>query len=339
MFKKVSPNLKFFLGSFFLSLPFWWGTNVAQKNLEDFLFWSQILNRPQIFSAQIAERSEGWRRTNVLRVVPEKKLIFSKPVRNWQVENLKLTAESGISLLVNSQGNQEILFDKDSDEKLPIASLTKLITANIVLEHYDLSQIIEISHQAVGEEGNSGEFKIGETLTVENLIYSLLIESSNDAAEALTEVIGKDAMVDLMNLETKAIGMENTRFFNPTGLEPDEPDGPINYSSTRDLVKLTAYLLKTDPEILRISALPEYDLYTLDNVFHHKLINTDELLKEIPDAVASKTGWTPQAQGCLLLAIKAPQNNGVIVNVILGSPDRFGEMKELINWIKTAYKW
>ena len=159
MFKKVSPNLKFFLGSFFVSLPFWWGINVAQKNLEDFLFWSQIAKNPQILSAEI---------------VPEKKLIFSKPVRNWQVENLKLTAESGISLLVNSQGNQEILFDKDSDEKLPIASLTKLITANIVLEHYDLSQIIEISHQAVGEEGNSGEFKIGETLTAENLIYSLL---------------------------------------------------------------------------------------------------------------------------------------------------------------------
>jgi len=339
MFKKVSPNLKFFLGSFFLSLPFWWGTNVAQKNLEDFLFWSQILNRPQIFSAQIAERSEGWRRTNVLRVVPEKKLIFSKPVRNWQVENLKLTAESGISLLVNSQGNQEILFDKDSDEKLPIASLTKLITANIVLEHYDLSQIIEISHQAVEEEGNSGEFKIGETLTVENLLYSLLIESSNDAAEALTEVIGKDAMVDLMNLETKAIGMENTRFFNPTGLEPDNPNGPINYSTTKDLATFAAYLLKTNPKILEISTFSEYSLYSPEGIFHHKLTNTNELLGEFSGIIGSKTGWTPQAQGCLLLAIKAPKDRGVIINIILGSPNRFEEMKKLINWLNEVYQW
>ena len=328
MLKKTSPNLKFFFGAFFISLPFWWGTNVAQKNLEDFLFWSQIAKNPQIFSAQI---------------VPEKKLIFSKPVRNWQVENLKITAESGISVLVDSQGNQEILFDKDSDEKLPIASLTKLITADIVLEHYDLSQIIEISHQAVGEEGNSGQFKIGETLTVENLLYSLLIESSNDAAEALTEVIGKDAMVDLMNLETKAIGMENTRFFNPTGLEPDNPNGPINYSSTKDLATFAAYLLKTNPKILEISTFSEYNLYSPEGIFHHKLTNTNELLGESASwrtrIIGSKTGWTPQAQGCLLLAIKSPQNNGVIVNVILGSPDRFGEMKELINWIRTAYKW
>jgi D-alanyl-D-alanine carboxypeptidase len=328
MFKKVSPNLKFFLASFFISLPFWWGTNVAQKNLEDFLFWSQIVNRPQIFSAQI---------------VPEKKLMFSKPVRNWQVENLEITAESGISLLVDSQGNQEILFDKDSNEKLPIASLTKLITADIVLEHYDLSQIIEISHQAVEEEGNSGEFKIGETLTVENLIYSLLIESSNDAAEALTEVIGKDAMVDLMNLETKAMGMENTRFFNPTGLEPDNPNGPINYSSTKDLATFVAYLLKTNPKILEISTFSEYNLYSPEGIFHHKLTNTNELLGESASwrtrIIGSKTGWTPQAQGCLLLAIKAPKDRGVIINIILGSPDRFDEMKKLINWIGEAYQW
>jgi len=330
MLKKISLNLKFFLLSFFLSLPIFWGTNVGQKNLEDFLFRSQIVSHPQIFSAQIAERSEGWRRTNVLRVVP---------VRNWQAENLKIEAKSGISLLVDSQGNQEILFDKDSDEKLPIASLTKLITANIVLEHYDLSQIIEISHQAVGEEGNSGQFKIGETLTVENLLYSLLIESSNDAAEALTEVIGKDAMVDLMNLEARAIGMENTRFFNPTGLEPDNPNGPINYSSTKDLATFVAYLLKTNPKILEISTFSEYNLYSPEGIFHHKLTNTNELLGEFSGAIASKTGWTPQAQGCLLLAIKAQNGRGVIINIILGSPDRFEEMKKLINWIGEAYQW
>jgi len=324
MLRKISPNLKFFLGSFFVSLPFWWGLNVGQKNLEDFLFWSQIVNRPQIFTAQI---------------VPEKKLIISKPVRNWQIENLKNEAKSGISVLVDNKGNQEILFDKDINEKLPIASLTKLITADIVLEHYDLSQIIEISHQAVVEEGNSGQFKIGETLTVENLLYSLLIESSNDAAEALTEVIGKDAMVDLMNLEVRAIGMENTRFFNPTGLEPDNPNVPINYSTTKDLATLVAYLLKTNPKVLEISTFSEYNLYSPEGIFHHKLKNTNELLGEFSGIIGGKTGWTPQAQGCLLLAIKAPKDRGVIINIILGSPDRFEEMKKLINWIGEAYQW
>jgi D-alanyl-D-alanine carboxypeptidase len=67
--------------------------------------------------------------------------------------------------------------------------------------------------------------------------------------------------------------------------------------------------------------------------------NTNEILKDFPEIIGSKTGWTPEAQGCLLLVIKAPQNRGVIINVILGSPDRFGEMKELINWSYSAYKW
>ena len=211
------------------------------------------------------------------------------------------------------------------------------MTADIVWENYDLSQLIEISSNAVKEEGDSGNFKIGESFTVKNLLYPLLIESSNDAAEALTEVIGKEAFVELMNLQAESFGLQNTQFFNPTGLEPDKPDGPINYSTAKDLAKLTAYLLKTNPEILEISALPEYDLYTSDGIFHHKLLNTDELLKEIPGVMGSKTGWTPQAQGCLILVVKAPNNNGVLINVILGSPNRFAEMKKLINWVGEAY--
>lgn len=324
MLKKISPNLKTFLISFLLSLPFWWGLNVFQKSLEDFLFWSEVTNNPQVFLAQI---------------VPEKKSITPKLVRNWRIENLKITAESAISILIDSQGNQDILFDKHTDEKLPIASLTKLMTAYIVWENYDLSQLIEISRKAVKEEGNSGDFKIGESLTVEALLYSLLIESSNDAAAALTEVIGEEPFVDLMNLEAKTLGIENTHFFNSTGLEPDNPDELVNYSTTEDLVKLTAYLLKTNSKILEISALPEYDLYSLDGVFHHRLRNTNELLAEFSGIIGSKTGWTPQAQGCLLLVNKVPKNRGVIINVVLGSPDRFEEMRKLINWIGEAYQW
>jgi len=322
--RKISSNLKFFLGSFFLSLPFWWSLNIFQKNLEDFLFRSAVSDNPQIFTAQIAAQKE---------------LIEIKPARNWRIDNLNVEAKSAISVLVDSQGSQKIIFEKEGDEKLPIASVTKLMTADIVAENYDLSQPVEISKKAVKEEGDSGNFKIGETLTTKGLLYSMLIESSNDAAEALTEVIGEEAFVDLMNLQTRAIGMENTHFVNPTGLDSDNPQGAVNYSSAKDLVKLTSYLLKTNPEIFKISALPEYDLYTSDNVFHHKLINTDELLNGLSDAIASKTGWTPLAQGCLLLAIKAPNNKGIVINVILGSPDRFGEMQKLIDWVNSAYQW
>lgn len=324
MLRKTSLNLKVLFSSFFLSLPFWWTTNIFQKDLENFLFESEISGNPQIFTAQIAAQS--------------KPLMF-KVSRNWRIENLKLKAEGAISILVDSKINQQILFNENIDERLPIASLTKLMTADVVFENYDLSQIVKISHRAVKEEGSTGELKIDEELSVENLLYSLLIESSNDAAVALVEVIGEEAFVGLMNLQAKAIGMENTKFINPTGLDPDDSGGPINYSSARDLVKLMNFIMKTNPKILEISALPEYDLYSPDNTFHHKLINTSGLLSEIDGVVASKTGWTPEAEGCLALAIKAPNNRGTIINVILGSPDRFGEMRKLIKWVKEAHQW
>ena len=328
MFKKISLNLKLFLGAFFLSLPFWWSVNIFQKNLEDFFFKFETVDGPQIFAAQI--------------VIPQK-ISSEAPLRNWIIDNLKIDAKSAISVFVDSQGKEKIIFEKSVDEKLPIASLTKLMTADIVWEKYDLSQSIQISAEAVKavkEEGASGNFKTGENLKVENLIHSLLIESSNDAAEALTEVIGREAFVSLMNLQaTSTIGMRNTSFVNPTGLDPDEPNGPINYSTARDLAKLTSYLYQKYPQILQISALPEYDLYTSEGIFHHKAINTDGLLGKVPGILGSKTGLTPAAGGCLVLVQKSPNNKGVIINVILGSADRFGEMKKLIDWVGQAYQW
>ncbi len=165
------------------------------------------------------------------------------------------------------------------------------------------------------------------------------MESSNDATAALTEVVGKTAFVDLMNLIAKNLNMKNTYFIDAMGLDPDEPDGPINYSTAEDLAKLTINLLQTKPKILEISGLPEYNLYSASDVFHHKIENTNELLGEIPGIIGGKTGWTPEAKGCLLLVTKVPQSRGIAINVVLGSSDRFKEMKKLVEWLKEAYKW
>lgn len=314
---------KIFLISFILSLPFWWGVNVFEKEIEDFLFWKAMADNPQLLTAQI---------------IQEEKLESLKPIRDRNVEDLKIEAESVISVLSTKPGLVDrVLFKKDVSKKLPIASLTKLMTANVVLEYYDLSEEIRISKEAVAQEEDFGKLKVGKTFPVKYLLYPLLMESSNDAAYALTELIGQESFVALMNLEAKSLGMENTHFFNPTGLDPDNPADPLNYSTAEDLVELTKDLLKNQPLIWEILSTPKFDLYGPE------LINTNEFLGETTGLgvkiIGGKTGWTPEAKGCLLLVVKAPRNKGEIINIILGSEDRFGEMKKLINWLNQAYRW
>ena len=320
----MSKNFNFFLIAFFVSLLFWWGVNVSGEKLENFFFWQEISENPQIFTAQL----------NL-----EKKLENLKPVRNREIGDLEIGAKSAISVLINNEGNPRILFEKGGDKRLPIASLTKLMTVSVVLENYDLTEKVEISKEAVLQESEFGNLKIGEEFFVKDLLYPLLMESSNDAAYALSETIGEEEFVDLMNIKAANLGLENTFFLNPTGLDPDNLSDLTNYSTAKDLVKLTNYLLKNQPLIWDILGTFEFDLYSSDGVLHHRLKNTNELLKEGANIIGGKTGWTPQAQGCLLLVYGTPQNRGKIINVILGSEDRFGEMKKLINWLNQVYRW
>lgn len=315
--------IRLFLISFMVSLFFWWGVNFTGEELENFFFWREISQNPQIFTAQLSL---------------EKKLESLKPSRNKETEDLEIKAEGAISVLINSGGEDKILFQKEGSRKLPIASLSKLMTALIILENYNLSKEVEISKEAVSQESEFGNLKIGEKFSVKELLYPLLMESSNDAAYALAETIGEKEFVDLMNIKTADLGLEKTFFVNPTGLDPDNLSELTNYSTAQDLVKLSNYLLKNQPIIWEFLKTKEFDLYLSDGVFHHKLNNTNELLGELPQ-IGGKTGWTPQAKGCLLLVLNAPRNKGKMVSVILGSDDRFGEMKKLINWIDEAYYW
>jgi D-alanyl-D-alanine carboxypeptidase len=266
-----------------------------------------------------------------------------KPFHSRQAEDLKVGAEAAISIFFDpSQGRKKILFEKEANKKLPIASLTKLMTANIVLENYDLSQEIEISKAAVSQESEFGNLKIGEKFLVKDLMYPLLMESSNDAAYALAELYGVESFIELMNSKAQDLGLFDTSFVNPTGLDPDSLNELGNYSTVQDLARLSENLLLEKPLIWEILAMPQFDLYSPDGVFHHKLLNTNELLRQDGWAgkiIGGKTGWTPKAKGCLVLVIKAPNSSSYLINVILESEDRFGEMKKLVDWVNIAYKW
>ncbi|MBZ9578723.1 D-alanyl-D-alanine carboxypeptidase [Patescibacteria group bacterium] len=311
----MTKNLKYFLITFLISLPFWWGTNLLERNLEDLFFWQEVMKHPQVFIAQVN---------------------FGGIKKNFEfkeeTENLQIKADSAISVWLDLKNQEKILFEKEIDKTLLIASLTKLMTANVVLEYYpDLSQTIEISREAVFQEENSGNLQIGERLSVENLLYIMLIESSNDASYSLAERIGEEGFVDLMNLEAKYLGMENSHFIDSTGISPE------NQSSVKDLVALTKQLLEK-PLIWEILEKSEFDLYGPDGIFHHKLLNTNELLGEIPKILGGKTGFLPEAKGCFLLVLETPKNKGFLINVILGAENKFEEMEKLIDWVNKAYK-
>lgn len=320
---KTSRNLKIFLIILILSLPFWWKINVFQEDLENFLFWKGMADNSGLLAALISQESD---------------LAKLKPIREWQVRELEIEARSALSVYIDKEGGKRILFEKNSEERLPIASLTKLMTADIILENYNLSQVIEISDDAVKEEEDFGNLKTGEIFIIGELLYPLLMESSNDAAAAFAQVIGENEFLSLMNLKARDLGLEDTHFINPTGLDPKNSNG-VNYSTVKDLARLAEYLLKKEPLIWQISGLSEFNLYTADKVFHHKVENTNKLLGEIPSIIGGKTGDTRKAGQCLILVLETPRNRGYLINVILGSQDRFGEMKKLASWVKEAYKW
>lgn len=305
-------NLKIFFVTLVLSLPFWWGVNIFQGNLENY------------FYAQISQ--------------PFEEIVFVKIPPKPQKPELDLQVKAAISVKLDESGTEKILFNKNINQPLPIASLTKLMTAFVVLENYDLSKEIEITKEAVSQEGDFGKLAIGRIYPVGYLLYPLLMESSNDAAFALAndyeEGMNRDKFVELMNLTSQKMNLENTRFFNSTGLDPEEDNftTQLNYSTANDLVKLTKELLKK-PLIWEILSIPIYNLYGPE------LKNTNELLfDESPDKltkiIGGKTGYTEKAGGCLLLVLE-DKRGSKFINVILGAQSveaRITEMQKLINY-------
>lgn len=241
---------------------------------------------------------------------------------NIQEVSDEVSAKSAISVELSGYLEENILFEKSIDEKLPIASLVKLMTALVVLKSYNLDQEISISKSAMAQVGEQGELKEGEVLSVKNLLYITLIESSNRAAYALSEAVGKDEFVSLMNNESGNLGLEDTYFEDSTGLSDK------SYSTAEDLAKLSKHLFLNYPLFREIIGLKEFNLYLPDGSIHHKIINTNELLGQ-NEIIGGKTGYTYVAQGCFM-AIQRKFPEKYIIHIILGAEDRVLEMKKLI---------
>ena len=307
-------SLKFFLIGILIPAPIWFGLNFTEARLEDF-FVGQIYLPSQASLIPV--------NTAVGTVMPSD--LPAPPV---------IDAKAALTLMIDPNGRQSTIFEQNSEQSQPIASLTKLMTAVIVLEHQSLSKEIIISSSSVAQEGDSGNLKAGEKIAISELLKMTLIESSNDAAEALAESYGKDDFIVLMNSKVNSLKMGSSHFSNATGLEAED-----NFSTAKDLAVLGEFILKIHPIIFNISSKPSVTISYRDGGLHHLAINTNELLLDQPGdlkIVGGKTGYTQEAGGCIILVLEDEKGN-YFINVILGANSaeaRFQEMGKLIDWIQ-----
>lgn len=242
-----------------------------------------------------------------------------------------IESESSIAIDLNTG---EILFEKNIDSRMSIASITKLMTILIILEENKLDEIVTISSNAASTSGSTMHLKANEEITIENLLYGALINSANDATVALAEYNSGSvsAFVEKMNLKVKDLGLINTNFSNPIGL-----DGPNNYSSAFDVAKLAKEVYQHD-FIGKAAKIKNLSVSSVSGNYTHSLASTNELLDSYLGIKGLKTGKT-DAAGLCFVAVAENEDNNEIITVVLNSPARFPETKILVDWVFRAYNW
>lgn len=253
------------------------------------------------------------------------------PIKNPYYISPLIDAHSSISIDLETGA---VLFEKNIHERMPIASITKLMTVYIILEENDLTETVTISKKSA-ETGGSQMYLIeGEQIALENLVYGAIIHSANDAAVALAEHNSGsvEQFVEKMNTKAAELGLINTSFANPTGL-----DHPNNYSSSYDVSKLAKEVYKHS-FIQHAAELKSLEVKSLKGKYKHNLQSTNDLLDSYLHIKGLKTGKT-DAAGLCLVSVAENIDGHEIISVVLRSPDRFRESKVLIDWIFRAYNW
>ncbi len=262
------------------------------------------------------------------------------PLRDWNVPDPELSASGAIVYRLH---DDKIFYQKNIYEPLPIASLTKLLTALVVSEQIDINLTTHISQEAVLTESEAGGLVVGEEISVRNLLYTLLIESSNDAATALQEYFSlyktDRTLIDTMNRRALELGLSHVTLKNPSGL--DERGEISNTASAIDLAVLAKYIWRASPVLFTILSTPVIDVQSTDGRHNHHLVTSNKLLGVLPEVIAGKTGYTEKAGESLLVYFVLPSGdvNRVFMSVVLGSQNREGDTRILIDWIKKAYRW
>jgi len=252
----------------------------------------------------------------------------SVPLKSLGLDPPAVTAQH---ILIKDLTTGEILYAKSADTPVPPASTTKMMTALVAVQKYGWDR--EITVDKSFRDGSVAGFRPGEKYTVEQLVYSLLLKSANDAAEILAEnhPQGRDGFVADMNAAAKELGLTSTTFQNPSGLDQDN-----HLSSASDLARLGEYLVKVTG-FDRIVATQNATIIDLASRSGMLLSNSNPLLGKIPGVLGIKTGFTDGAGQSLVSLIDRGGRRVIIV--VLGSTDREKDSEKLIDWVYKNFTW
>jgi len=280
-----------------------------------------------------SDNDQSFAKARSLIVLPkpkntEEKLNFVPlPAKKSDKDLPEITAQS---VIIMDMETDYVIFEKNSRKQLPIASISKIVTALIAEEKLSSDHEIIISQQAINTEGGTGKLNIGEKFTAKGLIDLMLISSSNDAAVQIAlEISGEiENFSELMNKKVKNFGLLDSSFTEPSGLNAK------NISTAFDIAQIAdATFEKSD--IWDILGQDGMDAESVDGETRY-LKNTNQIIDD-PRIISGKTGFTNEAGGTLVVVAELGEENRKMVFVILGSEDKFGEMTMLLDWVEENF--
>ena len=258
-------------------------------------------------------------------------LLFLMIPRGVVAEGVGVSARSAILI---EQETGRVLYEKDAYTQRRIASITKIMTAIIAIESGKMNETVKISGNAAGTEGSSLYLKEGEKITLENLVYGLMLRSGNDAAVAIAEEVGGslEGFVTLMNQKAEEIGMSHTVFMNPHGLDDHE-----NHLSTAyDMAILTQYAMDNDTYRI-ISSTKVHKAPNATEDWDYVWRNKNKLLTSLySDSTGGKTGYTKRAKRTLVST--AERDGMTLIAVTLDAPDDWNDHISMFNWGYSNYE-
>lgn len=242
-------------------------------------------------------------------------------------DELKLNARVG---LIFDRNSKTILYEKNGLKQVPMASTTKIMTAIVVLENSNLNDIVAISKKAAGTGGSRLGLKANDKITVHDLLYGLMLKSGNDAAVALAEHVGGgiEGFADLMNKKASEMGLINSHFVTPHGLDQEK-----HYTTAYELACMADYALNI-PKFKEVVNSKSYNITI--NARSSLIGNTNELLGNLKGVYGVKTGFTNGAGRCLVTACK--RNDLDIITIVLGADTKKIRTLDSIKLIEYAYK-
>lgn len=240
--------------------------------------------------------------------------------------NAKAVSVSAECAVLIDADSGQIVYEKNADEKHSMASTTKIMTALVALENGDIDEKVRFPKEAVGVEGSSIYAVANEEFTLRELLYALMLRSANDAAAAIAIIVGGsiEGFADMMNEKAQELGLSNTHFDNPHGL-----DSKDHYTTANDLAKITAAALKNElfKEIVSI----QKQMISLNGEEGKRLlVNHNRLLKSYDGCIGVKTGFTKKSGRCL---VSAAQRDGVtLICVTLNAPNDWNDHKNMLDY-------